>query len=311
MSEVARAAGDGQVQPANSTEGGVGQFVRVTGNLARAAGAITRRLTFDLAETAATAGKDVFDGARQGKPSSEIAAAVMNDWFEGARKVLGVDEELQRMGKELKGAAEPMAQYLPTPVKEVVQQVAEISPFKAVTGMTVADVRANLRKQGRELLLRSAQLDDPDEHPAMSVILREISPDEARILRYLGERGPQAVIDVVASNPMTRKQRQMLHNFSIVGLEAACLRPWLTTVYLDNLSRLGLVSIRNYRTRSQRNYDLLLCQPEVTGLRKPKGRLVRLKKNFKSIELSDFGKEIFRNCLESETSRLAPAPDWL
>lgn len=302
-------AGNGEV-----ARTGMGDFLSMSGHLAKAAGAITRRLTVDIAKTTLDTGKEVFDGARSGKSSSEIAATVVNGWVEGARQVLGFDEELQRMGTELKEAAKPMTSYVPSPIKDAAHQVAEMRSVRAVTdiaGLTVTDVRRNLREQGLELLRRSTQLDDPDEHPAMAMIMREMSPDEARIVRFLGETGPHAVIDVIAHNPMTRKRREMVHNYSLVGREAGCIRPANAPIYLDNLSRLGIVAIRPYRLRSQRNYDLLTCQPEVQDIRKPEGRLVRLKVVHKGIELSDFGKELFRNCLETRDSHLSEVPDKL
>lgn len=298
----------------NDQRSGFGEFLTVSGNLAKVAGAITRRLTVDIAKTTVETGREVFEGARTGKSSSDIAATVVNGWVEGARHALGFDEELQRMGTELKAAAKPMASYVPAQVKDVVQQVSEIAPVKAVTdftGMTVSDVRRNLRQQGMDLLRRSTALDDPDEHPAMAMILKEMSPDEARIIRFLGETGPHAVIDVIAHNPMTRKKREMVHNYSLLGRESGCIRPWNAPIYLDNLSRLGVVAIRQYRLRSQRNYDLLACQPEVQDIKKPEGRLVRLKLIHKGAELSDFGKELFRHCLETEKSRLVSVPDTL
>ncbi|MQA62700.1 MAG: DUF4393 domain-containing protein [Actinophytocola sp.] len=297
--------------------GGIGDFLAVSGNLAKAAGAITRRLTVDIAETTVETGKEVFEGARTGKSSSEIATLVLSGWFDGARQLLGFDEELQRMGKELRAAAKPMAVYVPSPVKDVAQQVSELAPVRAMTeltgmtGMTVTDVRRNLRQQGMELLRRSTALDDPEEHPAMAMILREISPDEARLVRYLGERGPQAVVDVVAHNPMTRKRRELVHDYSIVGREAGCIRPDYAPIYLDNLARLGVAVVRDYRLRSQPNYDLLYCQPEVQEVKKPEGRIIRLKIVHKGVELSDFGKELFKQCLETETSHLATVPDKL
>lgn len=109
-------------------------------------------------------------------------------------------------------------------------------------------------------------MDDPEEHPALARILTEISPDEARIIRFLATTGPHAVVDVVAHNPMSRKRRDIVHNFSIVGREAGCIGPSYTPIYLHNLARLGIAVIRNYRLRCQPNYDLLLavvsCTPQ-------------------------------------------------
>jgi hypothetical protein len=322
-SSHAKPAGAGDARPAAPAdaldqaaagERGVGEFPKVSGNLAKAAGALTRRLTIDLGGTAVEVGKHVLEGAREGRSTDEIAAVVLNDWVDGARKILGFDEELQRVATELKKAAKPMTDYVPDPVRDVAEQVASIAPVKAVTdlaGLTVEDVRESLREKGRELLRRSTLLDDPDEHPAMSVILDEMSPDEARIVRFLGEGGPQAVIDVIAHNPMTRKRRELVHNYSLIGLEAGCIRPHNAPIYLDNLERLGVVAVRDYRLRSQRNFALLGAQPDVQDVPKPKGRLVRLKNHCKGAELSEFGKELFRYCLECETSQLAPVPDEL
>lgn len=294
--------------------GGIGDFLTVSGNLAKAAGAITRRLTVDIAETTVETGKEVLEGARTGKSSSEIATTVLSGWIDGARRLLGFDEELQRMGKELKAAAKPMAVYVPSPVKEVAQQVSELAPVRAVTdltGMTVTDVRRNLRQQGMELLKRSTALDDPEEHPALARILTEISPDEARVIRFLATTGPHAVIDVVAHNPMTRKRRELVHNFSIVGREAGCIRPDYAPIYLDNLARLGVAVIRDYRLRSQPNYDLLYCQPEVQDVKKPQGRLIRLRIVHKGVELSGFGKVLYQNCLETPGYQICAVPDNL
>jgi hypothetical protein len=322
-SSHAKPAGAGDARPAAPAdaldqaaagERGVGEFLKVSGNLAKAAGALTRRLTIDLGGTAVEVGKHVLEGAREGRSTDEIAAVVLNDWVEGARKILGFDEELQRVATELKKAAKPMTDYVPDPVRDVAEQVASIAPVKAVTdlaGLTVEDVRESLREKGRELLRRSTLLDDPDEHPAMSVILDEMSPDEARIVRFLGVEGPQAVVDVIAHNPMTRTKREMLHNHTVVGRNAGCIRPLNAPIYLDNLERLGVVAVRHYRLRSQRNYDLLLCQPEVTQIRKPRGRLVRMRPHYKGVELSEFGKALFKAAMETERSRLAPIPDEL
>src|SRR5207245_1428100 len=54
-----------------------------------------------------------------------------------------------------------------------------------------------LRARGAQLLSDSADVwFEDDTHPAYARILEELSPDEARILRFLAIEGPQPAVDV-------------------------------------------------------------------------------------------------------------------
>ncbi|MQA62699.1 MAG: DUF4393 domain-containing protein [Actinophytocola sp.] len=293
---------------------GVGEAVDVSMKLAGVAASLTRRLTVDLAGQAFVVGKEVVEGARDRRPAGEIATGVVMGLADGARHMLGVDQDIEKAGEQLNRIAKPVSDAIPGPMKSAVESVASLTPLRAMTGLagvTVQEVRWNLKAQGMELLKRSTALDDPEEHPALARILTEISPDEARIIRFLATTGPHAVVDVVAHNPMTRKRRELVHNFSIVGRESGCIRPHYTPIYLDNLARLGVVVVRDYRLRSQPNYDLLYCQPEVQDVKKPEGRIIRLKIVHKGVELSDFGKVLYQNCLETPGYQICAVPDKL
>ena len=61
---------------------------------------------------------------------------------------------------------------------------------------------AGLQRRGTDLLRRSNDVHVvEDTHPAFARILTEITPDEARILRYLYLEGPQPAIDVRTFRP--------------------------------------------------------------------------------------------------------------
>lgn len=46
-------------------------------------------------------------------------------------------------------------------------------------------------------------------------------------------------------------------------------------------------------------------------MKKPVGKLVRLKVIHKGVELSEFGKELYRYCLETPGHPICPVPDRL
>ncbi|MBA0127348.1 DUF4393 domain-containing protein [Haloechinothrix sp. YIM 98757] len=286
---------------------GLGDALNIPVRLAGTALSVAGRLGTDVATHAVSVSRDVLAGAQEGRPPAELAGVVLHGWVRGVRKALGVDSGGYDAGERFDGYVPPRATPLPGQERPAVVEM----PSTPANGRTAQGAPSELRQRGQELLYRSTALDDPDEHPALAVILRELSPDEARIIRYLAAAGPQALVDVLAHNPMSRKQREMLHHFSLLGREAGCIRPGRVPVYLDNLVRLGLVHVRPYRLRGQPSYELLYAQPEVKQIRRPGGRLVRLRIVHKGVELSEFGKELFCQCLETEEHRIATSPGRL
>ncbi|MDV6013746.1 Abi-alpha family protein [Haloechinothrix sp. LS1_15] len=274
------------------TSGALGVPVKLAGTVLT----LARKVGAGTAAHAVAVGKEVVTGARQGRSPSELAGMVAHGWARGMRRILAgddVQQELGELGDQLSSLLHPDDE--PGAGGDATR--SELTDHE-LHACSVEEVRRELRRRGRELLHRSAALDDPEEHPALAVILRELSPDEARIIRFLATDGPQALVDVIAHSPMTRKQRELVHHFTLVGREAGCIRPERVAVYLDNLVRLGLVHVQPFRLRGQEHYDLLYAQPELTRIVKPAGKLVRLKVVHKGVELSEFGKEMYRQCLD-------------
>ena len=62
---------------------------------------------------------------------------------------------------------------------------------------------ADLQRRGSDLLRRSNDVHVvEDTHPAFARILSEITPDEARILRFIYLEGPQPAIDIRTNRPL-------------------------------------------------------------------------------------------------------------
>lgn len=91
-------------------------------------------------------------------------------------------------------------------------------------------------------------------HPSYIEIIKQLSPDEAILLKFM-KGGNFSFYNVnLLLDP--KLKNTLLRNFSVIGFQAECKYPENITVYLDNLSRLGLVVLDNTRFISdQSKYD--------------------------------------------------------
>lgn len=264
-----------------------GSLLKVPFRLAATSVALGRQLTVDVAGRSWTLARDVVDGARNGRSPEELAGVVLEGWFDIARELLGA------------AATQVSTVSSAAPVGEIARTVGSqlSSQAATVTGRAGRDgADLHLGVQGRALLQQSAALDCADEHPAFRAIMRELAPDESRILCLLAASGARAMVDVHEYNPMTRNTREVARNVTLIGSEAGCLRPKNTPIYLDNLERLGLVHLRDYRAAAEGEYELLEAQPEVDELPEPEGRLTKHRILYRAVELSAFGQQFFQLC---------------
>ncbi|MPZ63032.1 MAG: DUF4393 domain-containing protein [Propionibacteriales bacterium] len=216
-----------------------------------------------------TVSKEVLDGARSGQSADQIANTVVQGWVGGVQRMLGIAEierQINRLGDPARIAHPPGA-------------------------------ATTLHERGEALLTRSTEVTSTEEHPAFAHILTELAPDEARIIRLVANEGPRPLIDVYLTNTFSRKTRQVLGHFSLVGEEAGALHPEMTPVYIDNLLRHGICRIANYRVGNFEEYGLLEAQPAVRELPGRMGReRVKIKK--RSLHLTGFGEAFYETCLK-------------
>jgi Abortive infection alpha len=157
---------------------------------------------------------------------------------------------------------------------------------------------ASLRERGAELLRRSADVHyDEDTHPAYERILEALAPDEARIIRLLATRGPQAAVDVRSGLPLASQLVAL--GLSMIGAEAGCRYPERINSYLNNLNRLGLVWFSRETLEDVLPYQVLEAQPEVTDAMSDAGRLGRTVR--RTIHLTPFGEDFCRAALPADT----------
>jgi hypothetical protein len=162
----------------------------------------------------------------------------------------------------------------------------------------------DLRERGAALLRQAADVDfDETAHPAYTRILGELAPDEARILRVLAQEGPQPMVDIRAGHLIGLGSQLIAPSLNMLGAQAGLRRRDRVPAYLNNLARLGLITLSDEPVGDPASYQVLEAQPEVLGTLKD---TTRAKTVHRSIELSPFGADFCEVCLPFEPRVLMP-----
>lgn len=159
-----------------------------------------------------------------------------------------------------------------------------------------------LRRIGASLLTRSRDVwGEESRHPAYDTILKELAPDEARILVLLMRDGPQPSVDVVTGGFTGRfVSREIARGLTMVGLRAAVRYQESVPQYLNNLTRLGLIWLSPEPLRDLMRYQVVEAQPDVLAAKhSAKSKVIR-----KSIHLTPFGVD-FVGLVFAETDEMA------
>jgi hypothetical protein len=172
------------------------------------------------------------------------------------------------------------------------QQGDTVLPAKVLPAGSTGE---ELRNRGAALLYRSADVWFTEEvHPAYERILDELSPDEARILRFLAIEGPQPAIDVRTGRPLGIGSELVAGGLSMIGLRAGVRDMSRTSAFQNNLFRLGLIWFSREEVDPTR-YQVLEVQPEVAEARQKAGRMAKIVR--RSIHLTPFGEDFCGVCL--------------
>lgn len=78
-------------------------------------------------------------------------------------------------------------------------------------------------------------------HPAFVEIINQLSPDEAKLLRYLFTHITHIIVPTVTLG-RANEQNEVIKNFSNIGELAECENPLKISECFDNLLRLGLLN---------------------------------------------------------------------
>ena len=149
-------------------------------------------------------------------------------------------------------------------------------------------------------------------HPAYVEILKQLSPDEAKIIRYLYKdciRGLVPAIDVVYEKErdpykLYSPYCTVLHKFTTITEDAKCECVELGDVYLDNILRLGFVNHENAKLEHDELYEKLKSHQVVKYFLSniPQNYIncgyVHAKPLYSFYKLTPFGEAFCKACLD-------------
>lgn len=146
-----------------------------------------------------------------------------------------------------------------------------------------------LRAAMKELLDRSVTFEHERAREYLyATVLRQLTPDEARILAVLSVGDAFPAVDVVA-----RGDRILLRNASTVGTAAGVTLPDEVPSYLTRLAGLGLVDVTGEDAALSSQYEILTTEEVV---REALATVKRAKLVRHTVRLSRFGSRFWAAC---------------
>ena len=205
-------------------------------------------------------------------------------------------------------SGEPPAQVLQQVSAELRAAALDALGFKEEPARLNGDpADEDLRAIGESLLRRSADVSaTEEEHPAYARILSELTPDEARVLRFLYLDGPQPSIDIRTFRPLGIGSELVAAGMSMIAEHAGCRHVDRIHPYLTNLNRLGLIEFSKEQVSNPTRYQVIEAQPKTVAALKSAGRAPKIIQ--RSIRLTSFGEEFVRTCLPLN-GKVVPSAD--
>lgn len=156
----------------------------------------------------------------------------------------------------------------------------------------------DLREMYANLLASSMNIDTKaNVHPAFVDIIKQLCPDEAKLLKHLSNKGNQPLIDIHLIQSSKSAYSISLQNFTAVA-EGICENPLNICFYLDNLARLKLIDISDDRSfANDSEYKPLENHPtvkQIMGTQLPEGETYKIIKH--SFSLTSFALDFIKVC---------------
>lgn len=165
-----------------------------------------------------------------------------------------------------------------------------------------------LRAAMAELLGRSDGLSaEQSEHQLFALVLRQLVPDEARMLAALADGSVYPLVHVAARGPLGGIKRLVLENVTTLGAAAGIRLPANTAAFVGHLLQLGLVDVDPEDRVLADQYDVLEKDELVAAAEREAridgrggARTIR-----QTIRLSAFGRRFWAACRPAIPARPA------
>ncbi|WP_185981721.1 Abi-alpha family protein [Skermania sp. ID1734] len=200
-------------------------------------------------------------------------------------------------------AGEPLSEIFDTRVEQVRHAAVSVLGLEDSTNGYEARAKRgtvdNLKNYGNGLIKKSWNPSSQPRgaHPSFAAILHELTPDEARILRFLAVSGPQPAIDIRTKTPFGVGSERLAGGINMIADMAGCAWPDRDQHYLANLNRLGLVRFSEEPVEDFRRYSLVEAQPKADAAKDKAKKAIAV---YRSIYLSLFGKQFCETVFDLE-----------
>ncbi len=206
-----------------------------------------------------------------------------------------------------------------TPTKEIIEPKPHVAG-PAIEALRFTGYEESLRDLYANLL--AASMDARTAfmaHPSFVEIIKQLTPDEARLLEYFSTVDSLPVIDINSGyEDGSMGFNVVAVNMSLFGRDANCEHAHLTPSYIDNLSRLGLVIIPPDRSYAGDDaYEELENYPSVIEIKRQidseEGRVSKIERNF--VRITELGEQFINACvvdhreLQQPESRALPSSE--
>ncbi|OZM71035.1 hypothetical protein CFN78_22775 [Amycolatopsis antarctica] len=238
--------------------------------------------------------------------AGRLAGWAARTGFSVARRLPGVGvaergaRELERralveLRKRLENVNDSRIVTMGRPAVSANTAAAPFSARQAVAVVPTADGEVEpLRGAMAELLNRSIGFGrERSREYLYAVILRQLTPDEARILATLAEGSPFPVVDIVERGGIGGTGRVLLANASTVGKSAGVSLLDHVADYVSRLAEFGLVDIGPEVSALDTQYEILMTDDEVAAAEKTAKRPKAIRR---SVRISRLGAEFWRAC---------------
>lgn len=182
------------------------------------------------------------------------------------------------------------------------EKLTEPEPYVAVPAIQQLSYCYNseeLREMYANLLVSSMNIDTKwNVHPSFVDIIRQLTPDEAKLLKYLSSHPEQPMIDVRHHLANDGGYIEVIRGFTNIS-EGICDNVNGIYAYLDNFERLKFIEIpEGVYLSDDMLYTPLENHPlikQVMNRALPEGERMEIRK--KKFYVSTFGKEFMKTCL--------------
>lgn len=246
------------------------------------------------------------------------AVPIYEDMVQPVAKQLG--KSLETVGKAINVALAPVGilvwgydkcqEFIQTKVADRLKDVPPediITPKPNVAGPAIEALRytgheESLSDMYANLLAAAMDKSTADgAHPAFVEIIKQLTPDEAKLVAYFMRPQPFPLVTVrIQYVDILRGGNDVAQNVSLLGIKAGLEVPALTPTYLDNLSRLAIIVIPDESAYIDDGlYAELLESNEVKHYQKPE----RLKPDQeyttikRSVSLTNLGRHFGQVCV--------------